>query len=170
MFLWVFTIGLFQTINAQQQEASVEITPDPFGEEDTVTLTFSDIDLSQWGVTDAYLWAWSYNNADVQQDAPNNGSWDNSNEAHKLTAEGEKLSITFKVSEFFGRTGITRIGFLVKAKDGNGDKKTQDFIVDVGTFDLTLNSPTANFTLLENGNPLSISAYIQHRCSFRIIC
>lgn len=158
LVFWLFTIGFFQMVVGQQQTASVEIDPDPFGENDTVTLTFTDIDLDQWGVTDAYLWAWSYNNADVQQNAPNNGSWDNSNEAHKLTADGEKLSITFKVSEFFGRTGITKIGFLVKAKDGNGDKKTQDFMVDVGTFNLTLNNPTASFTLLENGNPLSISA------------
>lgn len=158
LVFWVFTLSLIQMANAQVQEATVEVDPDPFGENDTVTLTFSDIDLSQWGVTDAYLWAWSYNNADVLQDAPNNGSWDNSNEAHKLTEDNGDLSITFKVSEFFGRTGITRIGFLVKAKDGTGDKKTQDFTKDVGTFELNINSPTSNFTLLENSNSLSISA------------
>ena len=158
LLLWVFSMGLFQLVNAQQQEASVEVSPDPFGEDDTITLTFSDIDLSAWGVSDAYLWAWSYNNAGVQQDAPNNGSWENSNEAHKLTEDNGKLSISFKVSEFFGRTGITEIGFLVKAKDGNGDKKTQDFTKDVGTFDLKLNTPTSNFTLLENNDPLAISA------------
>ena len=155
---WLCTIGLFQLSIAQQQTASVVVDPDPFGENDTVTLTFSDIDLSQWGVNEAYLWAWSYNTAGVQQDAPNNGSWDNSKEAHKLQKVNGKLSITFKVSEFFGRTGITKIGFLVKAKDGTGDKKTQDFTKDVGTFELTLNNPTSSFTLLENGNPLSISA------------
>ena len=158
LLLWFLTFGLIQLSSAQVQNASVEITPDPFGENDTVTLTFSDIDLSLWGVNDAYLWAWSYNTADVQQDAPNNGSWTNSNEAHKLTQENDKLSITFKVSDFFDRTGITRIGFLVKAKDGSGDKKTQDFVVDVGTFNLTLNNPTSSFTLLENGNPLNITA------------
>ncbi|TRO65209.1 alpha-amylase family glycosyl hydrolase [Christiangramia sabulilitoris] len=158
LFPWLCLLGLLQTATAQIQTATVEVNPHPFGENDTVTLTFSDIDLSQWGVNDAYLWAWSYNNAGVQQDAPNNGSWDNSNEAHKLQEVNGKLSISFKVSEFFGRTGITRIGFLVKAKDGTGDKKTQDFIEDVGTFELTINNPTSGFTLLENGNTLSISA------------
>ena len=158
LLLWVLTFGFFQMANAQQQEASVEIDPDPFGEDDTVTLTFSGIDLDEWGVSDAYLWAWSYNNADEQQDAPNNGSWDNSNEAQKLEKDGDQLSISFKVSEFFDRSGITKIGFLVKAKDGTGDKKTQDFIVNVGTFELTLNSPSEGFTLLENSDPLAISA------------
>lgn len=158
LLLWVLTFGFFQMANAQQQEASVEIDPDPFGEDDTVTLTFSGIDLDEWGVSDAYLWAWSYNNADEQQDAPNNGSWDNSNEAQKLEKDGDQLSISFKVSEFFDRSGITKIGFLVKAKDGTGDKKTQDFIVNVGTFELTLNSPSEDFTLLENSDLLAISA------------
>ncbi|MGA8855275.1 MAG: alpha-amylase family glycosyl hydrolase, partial [Christiangramia sp.] len=158
LVFWLFTFGLLQMTNAQVQEASVEVNPDPFGENDNVTLTFSDIDLSKWGVSDAYLWAWSYNNAGVQQDAPNNGSWDSSNEAQKLQKENGKLSISFKVSEFFGRTGITKIGFLVKAKDGNGDKKTQDFVLDVGTFELTLNDPASNFTLLEDSNPLAVSA------------
>ena len=158
LVFWVFTLGLINLAAGQVQQATVAIDPDPFGENDTVTLTFSGLDLSQWGVTDAYLWAWSYNNANVQQDAPNNGSWDNSNEANKLTEDNGDLSITFKVSEFFDRSGITKIGFLVKAKNGTGDKKTQDFTKDVGTFDLTLNSPTSDFTLLENTNSLSISA------------
>ena len=158
LLLWVLTFGFFQMANAQQQEASVEIDPDPFGEDDTVTLTFSGIDLDEWGVSDAYLWAWSYNNADEQQDAPNNGSWDNSNEAQKLEKDGDQLSISFKVSEFFDRSGITKIGFLVKAKDGTGDKKTQDFIVNVGTFELTLNSPSEDFTLLENSTFIFLTA------------
>ena len=158
LLFWVFTIGLLQMATAQQQEATVEVTPDPFGEDDTITLTFSDIDLSEWGVSEAYLWAWSYNNANVQQDAPNNGTWDNSNEAHKLQQEDGKLKISFKVSEFFDRSGITEIGFLVKAKDGSGDKKTQDFNFDVGTFDLNLENPTSNFTLLDSGASLPISA------------
>ncbi|GAA4320354.1 hypothetical protein GCM10023115_47290 [Pontixanthobacter gangjinensis] len=151
-------MGLLPLANAQQQEASVEVSPDPFGEDDTISLTFSGIDLSKWGVSDAYLWAWSYNSAGVQQDAPNNGSWDNSNEAHKLEANDGKLSISFKVSEFFNRNDITKIGFLVKAKDGSGDKKTQDFVLEVGTFQLNLENPTSSFSLLENGESLAISA------------
>ncbi|MFV8224505.1 alpha-amylase family glycosyl hydrolase [Christiangramia aquimixticola] len=158
LFLWSLTLGLIQGAVAQEQQASVVVSPDPFGEDDTITLTFSDIDLNQWDVNDAYLWAWSYNSANVQQDAPNNGSWNNSKDEHKLQKENGKLTISFKVSEFFGRTGLTKIGFLVKAKDGSGDKKTQDFVFDVGTFDLTLNKPTSNFTLLQNNEALEISA------------
>ncbi len=158
LIFWLFTIGLLPIANSQVQQATVEVNPDPFGENDTVTLTFSNIDLSQWGVSEAYLWAWSYNNANVQQDAPNNGTWGDSNEAQKLQTENGKLKISFKVSEFFDRSGITKIGFLVKAKDGSGDKKTQDFVFDVGTFELTLNNPASSFTLLENNDPLTISA------------
>ena len=87
-------------------------------------------------MSDVYLWAWSTANG-VQQDAPNNGVWTNSNEAHKLTNNGDgTYSISFVPKDFYGRTDLESIGFLVKAKNGDGDKKSQDNVVPVGSIDI----------------------------------
>ena len=103
-------------LHSQVQNVTFEVSPDPFQEDETITITASDVNPSAWGVTDIYLWAWS-SAGGVEQDAPNNGTWNNSNEAHKLTNNGNgTYSISFVPSEFYGRTGLETIGFLVKAK------------------------------------------------------
>jgi len=117
---------------AQQQTVTFEVSPTPFEETDQITITVTDVNPSAWGVTDIYLWAWSTAGGS-QQDAPNNGTWQNSNEAQKMTKSGNSYSITFTPSTFYGNTGLTSIGFLVKAKYGDGDKKSQDKVVNVGT-------------------------------------
>jgi len=158
-FLWLLLGMTLTSAWAQQQNAAVTATPNPFSEDQSITLRFTGVNLTTWGVNDAYLWAWSLNSAGVSQDAPNNGSWTSSSEAHKLTKNTDgSLSITFIPKDFYGRTNISRIGFLVKAKDGSGDKKTQDLFLDVGTFDVVLTSPTASLTLLENGASLQVTA------------
>jgi 1,4-alpha-glucan branching enzyme len=130
--LFLTSINLF----SQVQNVTFDVTPNPFGEDETITITASDVDPSAWGVTDIYLWAWSFANG-VEQDAPNNGEWTNSDEAQKLTNNGDgTYSISFVPSEFYGRTGLETIGFLVKAKDGTGDKKSQDAVYAVGTVEV----------------------------------
>jgi hypothetical protein len=48
---------------------------------------------------------------------------------------------------------------LIKAKDGTGDKKSQDILAEVGVFQVTLNSPTENgATILAAGGSLNVSA------------
>ena len=95
------------------------MSPAIFQEDDEITITVSNVNPAAWGVTDIYLWAWSSDlNFTNEQDAPNNGTWSNSNEAHKLTNMGNgTYTITFVPAQFYGRTGIGSIGFLVKAKD-----------------------------------------------------
>ncbi|MBJ2174976.1 T9SS type A sorting domain-containing protein [Aureibaculum sp. A20] len=117
---------------AQVQNVTYTITPSPFEETDEITITVTDVNPSTWGVTDIYLWAWSTASGS-QTDSPTNGTWTSSNEAQKMTKSGDSYSITFTPSTFYGRTGITSIGFLVKAKDGKDDKKSQDNVVNVGT-------------------------------------
>ncbi len=151
---------------SQQQTVTYSISPPTFEENESITITFdgSSINESTWGVTDnaLYLWAWSFDlNLDNIQDCPTNGSWDNSDEANRLTynSSDDTYTITFVPSTFYNRTGIGRIGFLVKAKDGSGDKKTQDILVDVGSFQVILNSPAANSTtILNSGDDLAIQA------------
>ncbi|MCB0460958.1 MAG: alpha-amylase, partial [Flavobacteriaceae bacterium] len=129
-------------IFAQEQTVTYSINPSTFNEDDQITITFngSSINESTWGITDhsLYLWAWSFDtNGASQLDCPTNGTWSNSNEANKLVynSGNDTYTITFVPATFYSRTGIGTIGFLVKAKDGTGDKKTQDILVSVGTVD-----------------------------------
>ena len=120
---------------AQVQNVTFTIVPPTFNEDTPITITASNVNPSLWGVTDIYLWAWSSNTAGANQmDAPNNGTWENSNEAQKMTNNGNgTYSISFVPTTFYNRTGIGSIGFLVKAKNGTGDKKSQDYVAQVGT-------------------------------------
>ncbi len=133
----LFFFFLFFTLflRSQVQNVTFEVSPNPFTENQTITITASDVNPSLWGVTDIYLWAWSLDsNGANSMDSPTNGTWENSNEAQKLTNNGNgTYSISFVPSEFYQRTGIGSIGFLVKAKDGTGDKKSQDAVYAVGT-------------------------------------
>jgi len=138
-------------ILGQVQNISYTISPNIVEEDEEVTITIdgSSIDESLWGITNhsLYIWGWSYDlNDDNEQDCPTNGTWVNSDEANKLTYNSgdDKYTIAFIPQVFFDRVGIGKFGFLVKAKDGTGDKKSQDILVEVGAFFVTYMSPELN--------------------------
>ena len=59
------------------------------------------------------------------------------NESMKMTKNSDgSYSYTFTPSQLFDDTGIETIGVLAKAKNGSGDKKTTDYIFEVGVFSL----------------------------------
>lgn len=152
---------LFSIISlAQQQNVNYAVSPVSFDATDEITLTVNNINPAAWGVTDVYLWSWSYDLNDANEmDSPNNGSWTNSSEAQKMTKiNNTTYAITFTPTTFYNRTEIGRIGMLVKAKNGDGDKKTQDKIFEVGKFQVTLNAPVEKNSILNSGDQLSISA------------
>lgn len=152
--------------SAQQQTVTYTVTPAAFEETDEITITIngSSINEATWGVTNnsLYLWGWSLDlNGNNSQDQPTNGTWTNSNEANKFTynAGTDTYTKTFVPATFYNRTGIGTIGFLVKAKDGTGDKKSQDILLNVGSFQATLTSPAENsVTIINTGGSLNISA------------
>ncbi len=151
---------------AQQQTITYTVNPSAFEETDTITLTFDgdSIDEATWNITNnaLYLWSWSFDSNDSNIiDCPTNGDWTNSSETNRLTynATTNKYSISFVPSTFYSRNGIGSIGFLVKAKDGTGDKKSQNILLEVGLFQATLNAPLANSTsILNSGDDLTITA------------
>ena len=94
-------------------------------------------------------------------DCPTNGTWTVSNEANRLiyNSSNDTYSITFVPQTFYNRVGIGRIGFLLKAKDGTGNKKSQDFTNEVGVFQVNLTAPLQNSTsILTSGATRSITA------------
>ena len=156
----IFFVLLSGYSYSQQQTVTFAITPSTFNEDDQITITVSDVNLGTWGVSDIYLWAWSYDLNDTNSmDSPTNGTWTSSNESQKLTNNNNgTYSITLTPTTFYNRTGIGSIGFLVKAKDGSGDKKSQDNVVEVGVFQLTRTAPTQNVTILNSGQSLAVAA------------
>ncbi|MFV8367013.1 alpha-amylase family glycosyl hydrolase [Flavobacterium sp. XS1P27] len=151
---------------AQQQNVTSTISPNPFEETTSITITIagSSVNEATWGVTGnaLYMWTWSFDINDANSiDCPTNGTWTSSNEANRFdyNLTTDTYTKTFTPNTFYNRNGIGRIGFLVKAKDGSGDKKSQDNYVDVGVYQVTLNSPAENSsTIIASGGSLNIAA------------
>lgn len=152
---------------AQQQNGVFTVSPTTFDQDEEITITVSGIDTSLWGVDDVYFWAWYQNSSGQETDSPTNGDWTNSNEAQKMTANGDgTFSFTFTPTELYNSTDIVELGMLAKAKDGTGDKKTQDNRIPVGSFQVNLNSPTQTTTLINSGDQLSVEATASLNANF----
>jgi len=159
IILFLIVLGM-HSIYAQQQNATFTNTPSAFNEDDQITITVSGIDPSIWGTNDIYLWAWYFEkDATSATNAPSNGEWTNSSETNKFTNNGDgTFSYTFTPTLFYNASGIDRIGMLAKAKDGRGDKKTQDNVINVGVFELSLNAPSQTTTVVPMGSLFEVSA------------
>ncbi|MFH6986793.1 alpha-amylase family glycosyl hydrolase [Flavobacterium collinsii] len=159
-FLW--SVATF----AQTQTISHSVSPSTFEETTPITITINgtSVDESSWGITDhsLYMWAWAFDTNDTsQKGTPDNGSWDASSEASKFTYNSgtDTYTKTITPTTYYSTTGIGRIGFLVKAKNGNGDKKSQDILVEVGSFQVLLTSPTENSaSIITSGSNFDIAA------------
>ena len=154
------------TVFSQQQTATYSVSPSTFEETTSITITIngSSINESTWGVTDnkLYLWAWAFDTNDTtQKGTPDNGAWDNSSDASVFTynAGADTYTKTITPTSYYNTTNIGKIGFLVKAKNGNGDKKSQDILVEVGSFQVTLTAPLQNSaTIITSGSNFNIAA------------
>jgi hypothetical protein len=154
---------------AQPQTVTYSINPPTFEEADQITITIngSSINEATWGVVgnSLYMWAWAFDlNDTTQKGTPLNGSWAISDEASKFTydAISDTYSKTITPTTYYNTTGIGKIGFLIKAKNGGAgatEKKSQDILVEVGNFQVTLISPLQNSsTILVSGGNLNIAA------------
>ncbi|MFS4418631.1 alpha-amylase family glycosyl hydrolase [Maribacter sp. 2307ULW6-5] len=153
---------------AQQQQGTFAIDPPAFSENEEITITVSGVDPSVWGVSDVYLWAWYFKgNSTNATDSPTNGTWQDSDETQKMTANADgTFSYTLTPTAFYNDTDIGRMGMLVKAKDGTGDNKTQDHLVDVGTYQLALTAPSEPLTVLDAGTSLTVTATTTEAATF----
>ncbi|MGV3460646.1 MAG: alpha-amylase family glycosyl hydrolase [Flavobacterium sp.] len=151
---------------AQQQTVTYSVSPTTFEENQAITITVngSSVNETTWAVTGnaLYLWGWSLDqNFANTQDCPTNGTWTASNEANRFTYNSgtDTYTMTFVPSTFYNRTNIGRIGFLIKAKNGTGDKKSQDILINVGAFQVNLTAPAQNSnTIIASGGNLQVTA------------
>lgn len=163
LFLLLFAVTIAQ---AQVQTITPTVSPNPFERNQSITITVqgSQINEATWGVTGnaLYLWAWMQDaNGNALGDCPTNGTWGASSESNRLTYNSgtDTYTITFVPETFYANTVFGKMGFLVKAKDGTGDKKTNDNIFNVGAFQMTLSSPVENsFTIISANTNASIVA------------
>ena len=154
------------TLFAQQQTATYSVSPVAFEETTSITITIngSSINEATWGVTgnSLYMWAWAFELDGVTQKVtPINGDWNNSVETSKFTynVANDTYTKTFTPTTYYNTTGIGKIGFLIKAKDGTGDKKSQDILVEVGSFQVNLTAPIQNSaTIINSGSNFTITA------------
>ncbi len=160
--LFILTVQSF----GQVQNATFTISPASFNEDEQITITVSGVNPTIWNAgqpDNIYLWAWRRDqNGNYIEDSPNNGVWTNSSEVQKMTNNGNgTYSYTLTPTTFFGATNIASMGMLVKAKDGTGDKKSQDFITPVGKVQVTITNPTSNPVVVNSGGSLTISAVMR---------
>lgn len=151
---------------AQQQTVTYSISPATFEETTAITITINgnSINEATWGVTGnvLYMWGWAFDiNDTTQKGTPLNGSWTASDEASRFTYNlaNDTYTKTITPTTYYNTTGIGKIGFLIKAKDGTGDKKSQDILAEVGAFQVNLTAPLQNsFSIITSGGSLSIAA------------
>ncbi|MFW0738337.1 alpha-amylase family glycosyl hydrolase [Flavobacterium sp. T12S277] len=163
--LWITFLWSVATF-AQSQTISHSVSPSTFEETTPITITINgtSVDENSWGITDhsLYMWAWAFDTNDTsQKGTPDNGSWDASSEASKFTYNSgtDTYTKTITPTVYYNTTGIGRIGFLVKAKNGTGNKKSQDILVEVGSFQVALTSPIENSaSIIASGANFDIAA------------
>ena len=151
---------------AQQQNVTQSISPATFEETTAITITINGNSINEavWGVAnhELFMWAWAFDTDDTtQKGTPNNGAWTASSAASAFTynSANDTYTKTITPTTYYNTTGIGKIGFLIKAKDGTGDKKSQDILADVGSFQVTLTAPIQNSTtILASGANLLITA------------
>lgn len=150
---------------SQQQTGSFSITPSSFSVNDEITITVSGVDPTIWNdgqPNNIYLWAWYFNSCGEFVSGPvnGNGDWDNSEDYLQLTNNGNgTYSYVLTPSVFFADSDISEIGILVKAEDGTGDDKTQDYLFYVGQgIVINISNPSGNSVVINSGDNLSISA------------
>ncbi|MFV7235489.1 alpha-amylase family glycosyl hydrolase [Flavobacterium sp. ZB4R12] len=162
LFLFFLSIAAV----AQQQTVTYSISPATFEETTAITITINgnSINEATWGVTGnaLYMWGWAFDiNDTTQKGTPLNGSWTASDEASRFTYNlaNDTYTKTITPTTYYSTTGIGKIGFLIKAKDGTGDKKSQDILAEVGAFQVNLTAPLQNSSsIITSGGSLSIAA------------
>ncbi|MFC0603084.1 alpha-amylase family glycosyl hydrolase [Winogradskyella pulchriflava] len=95
------------------------------------------------------------------------GNWGQDDGVGEMTNQGGGIwTITFVPQTYYGlnasqAANVVRMGMVFRSADGSQELKAsgcQDFFFDVGTFQVSLTSPTDETTILTSGSDLSITA------------
>ncbi len=105
----ILLLSSFYTFS-QVPTGNWSVEPDPFLENQQITLTVSDINSGNLaGISDIYLWTWytKSGGGSTNADSQWNGQWESSNESMKMTRNSDgSYSYIFTPSQLFDDTGI----------------------------------------------------------------
>ena len=164
-YLSILCIGLSLLTFSQ-----VTITPNPFEIDESITITL-DINSSATDCNGLSNPAKVYIHSGVG-DTSNPwthvvGNWGQDDGVGEMTNQGGGIwTITFVPETYYGLTpqqasNIVRMGMVFRNADGTQELKAngcQDFFFDVGTFQVSLSSPSEETTIITSGDNLTISA------------
>lgn len=160
-----------------QQPVTYSVNPPTFNETDAITITFT-VNETAFGVGSShalYLWAWSFDSNNTQQDSPTNGTWTASNATNKLThvsSSGGNGTYTYTmntVKSFYGNrpNPLSRIGMLVKTV--NGSAQSVDILMNVGAFQFNLTNPAAGSTnIVTSGTVINVTGNTSTPAIFQV--
>jgi len=159
-YLILFFFSFSTLTIAQLQPGNFSISPNTFEENEEIVLTVTGVNPEIWQVEEIYLWAWYFkNNIEIGGPTIGNGDWNNSNEELKFTKNNDgSYSYILTPNIFFGDSSISKVGFLAKAKDGSGDKKTSDNFFYVGKVQVNITKPESTPVAIESGGNVTVSA------------
>ncbi|SDQ55937.1 alpha-amylase family glycosyl hydrolase [Flagellimonas zhangzhouensis] len=150
--------------------AQVTIEPFPFAvdEEITITVDANSNETDCNGLSNpSKVYLHSGIGTDVDPWTTVVGNWGQDDGVGEMTDNGDGTwSITFVPETYYGLTAdqannATQMGMVFRNAAGTQELKDNgcnDFFFDVGSFQLQLNNPTENLTLLNPGESLSIQA------------
>lgn len=151
--------------------AQVTITPNPFEIDESITITL-DINSSDTDCNGFSNPSQVYMHSGVG-DGSNAfgisvvGNWGQDDGVGEMTNQGGGIfSITITPETYYSLTttqaaNVIQMGMVFRTADGSQELKASgcsDFIFEVGTFQVSLTSPSSDSTILNSGEDLTISA------------
>ena len=165
-YLSLLSIGFFLVSFSQ-----VTISPDPFEVDESITITLD----TNSGATDCNGFS-NPNKVYMHSGVGDNnnafgisvtGNWGQDDGVGEMTDEGGGIyTITIVPETYYNLTAqqasnVIQMGMVFRNEDGSQEYKAtgcQDFIFQVGTFQIFLSTPTENTTILNSGENFDISA------------
>ncbi len=157
----ILSLAFFSFSSLAQDVPS--ITPQFFGPDEDITISYNVTGTSLAGLSEAYIWMWL---PDESIDAPSNINPAASNASATAPAKFTKTNeqgqtifrITLTPTAFFNQPAekIVKLGMILKGNDWS-DGQTSDYIQEVSTgFAASLISPVGNYGFYDGGESIDI--------------
>lgn len=165
-YLAILFIGIFLMSNAQ-----VTITPNPFEVDESITITLntnsSATDCNQFNnPTKVYMHSGVGDGGNAFGISVT-GNWGQDDGVGEMTNQGGGVySITIVPETYYNLTpqqasNVIQMGMVFRNEDGTQEYKAngcQDFIFQVGSFQVSLSTPTQDTTIINSGDSFDIAA------------
>ncbi|MTI21042.1 T9SS type A sorting domain-containing protein [Fulvivirga sp. RKSG066] len=155
---------IFVFISGSLSAQTFTVSPDFPKADEPITIT---VDVTGVGTledeTEVWLWAFLPDCSSDCDAITNVNPADNSADDAKFTSTGtaNEYTLTFTPTKIFNKSAseITRIGYLVKARDFSGGQTADQFInISSGNLEVAFTQPTSAYQFVNSGQVINISA------------